>query len=182
MRFLLLCRRRKLTFSASSNLYEVQCSHPIISLGVGAPLPEKAADGSWNRTELSSNDKLRKQLLGRNYDKVMKAAAANKAVPGKQSGKTAASGTMSGRDEGSDDEEEEGRSALVGKKRTKGSSWDTRVVVAEERTVVGQVETGAEVGSTKEVPEKSASSKGRRKVTSYLDELLAERSKKRNKR
>lgn len=157
-------------------------------LGVGAPLPEKAADGSWNRTELSSNDKLRKQLLGRNYDKIMKAAAANKASTGRggpasaQVGKTGASAGTSGLDDGSDDDEEEGRSAMVGKKKRKGNSGDTRPTVAAEESLVDQVEVGDESGSTKEMPAKSAPSKGRKKATSYLDELLAGRSKKRKKR
>lgn len=158
-------------------------------LGVGAPLPEKAADGSWNRTELSSNDKLRKQLLGRNYDKVMKAAAANKASTGKsgaasQVGKAGASAGTSGLDEGSDDDEEEGRSAMVGKKRKKGNdSGMTRpVVAAEETSAVEQAGVVNEAGSTNEMPAKSAPTKGRKKATSYLDELLAERSKKRKKR
>ncbi|KAJ9649623.1 hypothetical protein H2199_000401 [Coniosporium tulheliwenetii] len=35
-------------------------------LGVGAPLPEEIPDGSFKRSHLSSNDKLRKQLLGKN--------------------------------------------------------------------------------------------------------------------
>lgn len=158
------------------------------SLGVGAPLPEKAADGSWNRTELSSNDKLRKQLLGRNYDKVMKAAAANKASTGKggavssQVGKTGApSGGTSGVEGDSDDDEEEGRSAMVGKKRRKGNSGDTRLVGGEGESPVDH-EGGDESGSTNEAPKKAAPSKGRKKATSYLDELLAERSKKRKKR
>ncbi|KAJ5225176.1 hypothetical protein N7468_006401 [Penicillium chermesinum] len=95
------------------------------TLGVGAPLPEKAADGSWNRTELSSNDKLRKQLLGRNYDKIMKASATNPAnkgaAPGFQAGKTAPSAAPTNQDAESDDDEE-GRTALVGKKRRRVSA------------------------------------------------------------
>ncbi|OCL13985.1 hypothetical protein AOQ84DRAFT_270621, partial [Glonium stellatum] len=34
-------------------------------LGVGAPLPKDVNDGSFKRRELSSNDKLLKQLLGK---------------------------------------------------------------------------------------------------------------------
>lgn len=151
-------------------------------LGVGAPLPEKAADGSWNRTELSSNDKLRKQLLGRNYDKVMKAAAANKPTPqnaGPASAKTASA--TPAKSEESDDEEE-GRAAMVGKKRKAGPG----PAHAKKTTVAGNDQISDKVDGDESVPTKEAPSKppskGRKKATSYLDELLAERSKKRKKR
>lgn len=149
-------------------------------LGVGAPLPEKAADGSWNRTELSSNDKLRKQLLGRNYDKVMKAAAANKSTPqnaGPASAKTASATPV--KSEESDDEEE-GRAAMVGKKRKAGPAHAKKPIVAGNSRTSDKVD-GDESVPTKEAPSKPPS-KGRKKATSYLDELLAERSKKRKKR
>lgn len=155
---------------------------------MGAPLPEKAADGSWNRTELSSNDKLRKQLLGRNYDKVVKEAAANKASSLKagsassQIGKTAASAATPGKTESSDDEEE-GRSAMVGKKKRMGNLAKTHPAAAGDETqTVDQVDAGIEPSPAKETSAKSAPSKNRKKTTSYLDELLAERSKKRRKR
>ncbi|KAI2792149.1 hypothetical protein POX_b02186 [Penicillium oxalicum] len=205
------------------------------TLGVGAPLPEKAADGSWNRTELSSNDQLRKQLLGRNYDKFMKASAAAKqasrtAGPAGtngdhshlQNGKTQSQ--LQAQEEDEYDDDEEGRVSMVGRKNRKmgmngtqkkmnlkrkkmDEAGPTSVLIgAEDSTgtnglvagdgsnsaadrgvedadqdasagtdaVDGPVETDASV--------KPAPSKGRKKATSYLDELLAERSKKRKKR
>ncbi|KAJ6104234.1 hypothetical protein N7523_010554 [Penicillium sp. IBT 18751x] len=148
------------------------------TLGVGAPLPEKAADGSWKRTELSSNDKLRKQLLGRNYDKIMKAAAANKSAP--QNSGPASAKTMSATpvQEESDDEEE-GRAAMVGKNRKAGTSQTKKPLVVDHENT--DKADGDESVPAQEVPSK-APSKGRRKATTYLDELLAERSKKRKKR
>lgn len=146
-------------------------------LGVGAPLPEKAADGSWNRTELSSNDKLRKQLLGRNYDKVMKATALNKPTP--QSAGPAPAKTTSATPAKEESDDEEGRAAIVGKKRKAGSSHIKKTPVVDSGTT-DKVD-GDDSVPTKEVPSKGPS-KGRKKATSYLDELLAERSKKRKKR
>lgn len=162
------------------------------SLGVGAPLPEKAADGSWNRTELSSNDQLRKQLLGKNYERVMKASqkqaapvkgAATGAATG-QSGTAAPAG--SGADVGDDeDDDEEGRAALVGKKKRKveparGTKKKNATVDSSQHQNAG--EDGEESSATKEEPKQQAPSKGRKKATSYLDEILAGRSKKRKNR
>ncbi|KAJ6175287.1 hypothetical protein N7485_005092 [Penicillium canescens] len=187
------------------------------TLGVGAPLPQKAADGSWNRTELDSNDKLRKQLLGKNYDRVMKAAAAQKAAvagstttsaSASASGNNAsASGTGAG-DEDDEDDDEDGRSAMIGKKKNmrgigagagvgRGQKKKKAGASAVEDVFASPVDdTGAGAGSSTENTEQKAEeesapsepapaparSKGRKKATSYLDELLAERAKKRKKR
>lgn len=160
-------------------------------LGVGAPLPEKAADGSWNRTELSSNDALRKQLLGRNYDKFMKAKqAAAKVGVSALAGKTAASGSGSGsaaaEDDEDDDEEEEGRVSMVGKKRRRRigqASAAPAPAAAGATTTAGNAEdAGGKAGNGMVETGPTATAKGRKKATSYLDELLAERSKKRKKR
>lgn len=110
----------------------------------------------------------------------MKAAAANKPTPqnaGPASVKTASA--TPAKNEESDDEEE-GRAAMVGKKRKAGPAH------AKKTTVAGNVQTSDKVDGDESVPTKEAPSnppsKGRRKATSYLDELLAERSKKRKKR
>ncbi|CAG8109270.1 unnamed protein product [Penicillium salamii] len=137
------------------------------TLGIGAPLPQKAADGSWNRSDLDSNDKLRKQLLGKNYDRVMKAAAeekaaqkAAKAIPEKEE-----------KEEEEEYDEEDGRSAMLSKQREKKRKGAPGVHPA---VLAAEAEAGTE---TDKGPRK-----GRKKATSYLDELLAERSKKRKKR
>ncbi|KAJ5565209.1 hypothetical protein N7513_001451 [Penicillium frequentans] len=154
------------------------------TLGVGAPLPEKAADGSWNRTELSSNDKLRKQLLGKNYDRFMKAeaerkAAAKASTTAAQAAKTAAAAGNK-QDEESDDDEE-GRFASIGRNKRKAAPLKAKAkakVVEEDKD---SQEDGQDAPS-KEVPVRQAPVKGKKKATSYLDELLAERAKKRKKR
>lgn len=165
------------------------------SLGVGAPLPEKAADGSWNRTELSSNDQLRKQLLGRNYDKFMKASAAAKqaSAAAKSTASAVASGASSAVQEEDDQEDDEdGRVSMVGKKKRRvgqGRAAQTGSGSGSGVTPVstpGDVEDAGAKGENgvvqTDAPVKQAPSKGRKKATSYLDELLAERSKKRKKR
>ncbi|KAJ5329134.1 Protein of unknown function DUF3245 [Penicillium brevicompactum] len=139
------------------------------TLGVGAPLPQKAADGSWNRSDLDSNDKLRKQLLGKNYDRVMKAAAEEKAAAKAASAKPVVESTEEKEEEY---DEEDGRAAMLSKQRKrKGAPGVHPAVLAAEAEA-----EAAGAGDAK------GPRKGRKKATSYLDELLAERSKKRKKR
>ncbi|CAG8386622.1 unnamed protein product [Penicillium salamii] len=139
------------------------------TLGIGAPLPQKAADGSWNRSDLDSNDKLRKQLLGKNYDRVMKAAAEEKAA---QKAAKAIPVEKEEKEEEEEYDEEDGRSAMLSKQREKKRKGAPGVHPA-----VLAAEAAAGTGETDKGPRK-----GRKKATSYLDELLAERSKKRKKR
>lgn len=210
MRFLQPCPRRKSRPLFSIELYFQNLSSKlnapffwvVYRLGVGAPLPEKAADGSWNRTELSSNDALRKQLLGRNYDKFMKAKqAAAKGGVSALARKTAASGSGSAaagddKDNEEEEEEEEGRVSMVGKKRGRrreigpASDAGASAPAAADATTAGNAEDASgkagsgtvETGATATATARPAPAKGRKKATSYLDELLAERSKKRKKR
>ena len=142
------------------------------SLGIGAPLPQKAADGSWNRSDLDSNDKLRKQLLGKNYDRVMKAAAEEKAAA-----KAAAAKPVQAQPETTVDEsdEEDGRAAMLSKQRKRKGAPAVHPAVAA-------AEAEAEAEKEKSDDAKGPARKSRKKATSYLDELLAERSKKRKKR
>ncbi|KOS47107.1 hypothetical protein ACN38_g1903 [Penicillium nordicum] len=161
------------------------------TLGVGAPLPQKAADGSWNRTELDSNDKLRKQLLGKNYDRVMKAAAEQKAAAAAATAAAAAaaSSASAGVTKAEVEEEydeEDGRSAMLAKQKNKrkagaGAGRGVHPAAAAAAAAVG--DKGGEEGEGEgEGAPAPARSKGRKKATSYLDELLAERAKKRKKR
>ncbi|KAF7591768.1 hypothetical protein BBP40_001148 [Aspergillus hancockii] len=169
------------------------------TLGVGAPLPSKAADGSWNRTELGTNDKLRRQLLGRNYKKVM---AEKNAAEGRQLGKVGGSSSGAGSaasrfqttvTNGNDEEEEEGRTALVGKKRSnrkRKAEASPKVLepVDHEHNEKGNRVDNDGNGDGEALVKKGKSSsrpsprpEGRRKATSFLDEILAERSRKRKK-
>ncbi|KAL4803922.1 hypothetical protein BDV18DRAFT_162335 [Aspergillus unguis] len=164
------------------------------TLGLGAPLPSKAADGSWNRTELDSNDQLRRQLLGRNYKKVMAEKARQKSAesgPGSAAKNLLSKGTGQShggsggdaRNDDDDDDDDEGRTASIGKK----NMLKKRKVEANTESTT-QTENEAQSGDSDGEDGKAASSrqqpklKGRKKATSYLDELLAERSKKRKKR
>ncbi|KAF7172049.1 hypothetical protein CNMCM5623_004351 [Aspergillus felis] len=172
------------------------------TLGVGAPLPEKAADGSWNRTELDSNDKLRKQLLGKNYKKVMAASAGVKSGKpvgqnGVPAGKTAASSAAGTGDADDDDDDEEGRTVMVGRK---GDLRKKAVDSARKRKATTDIAEGDGVapsgageikdGDSEDTPAKqegplsrsAPGPRGRKKATSFLDEILADRSKKRKKR
>ncbi|PLB36992.1 DUF3245 domain-containing protein [Aspergillus candidus] len=187
------------------------------TLGIGAPLPSKASDGSWNRTELSSNDQLRRQLLGKNYKKVM-AAKSNTTtgdgnVPGtlsdrllsRPTGSTHVGGGQGQKQEESDDDEEDGRIAAVGNRAGRGkgrgngngrkrglegstpTSTSTSPPGGGEDGSEGVAGSGDGAESTQQSEPASARTapsgpKGRRKATSFLDEILADRSKKRKKR
>ncbi|KAJ6124981.1 hypothetical protein N7471_012298 [Penicillium samsonianum] len=155
------------------------------TLGVGAPLPQKAADGSWNRTELGLNDKLRKQLLGKNYDRVMKAAAEQKAAAAASTAAAAsASASVAKADVEDEYDEEDGRSAMLAKQKNKrkgGAGAGRGVHPAAAAAAAEAGDKGGEEGEGESAPA-PARSKGRKKATSYLDELLAERAKKRKKR
>ncbi|KAL2866833.1 DUF3245 domain-containing protein [Aspergillus lucknowensis] len=175
------------------------------TLGLGAPLPTKAADGCWSRTEIDSNDKLRRQLLGRNYKKVMAEKARQKnAAPGSislapiNSTSSKAKGTLprreengtggGGGDDDNDDDEEEGRTVSVGKNpSSRKRKLDGRTKPTWLENVGDWKGNGDNRGGDKDAGETAASQaglkwKGRKKGTSFLDEILAERSKKRKKR
>ncbi|KAL4734956.1 hypothetical protein BDV11DRAFT_43904 [Aspergillus similis] len=160
------------------------------TLGLGAPLPTKAADGSWNRRELDSNDELRRQLLGRNYKRVMaekekaRQKAADPAAKNHVSrGAPGHNQQGSGVGENEDVDDDEGRVASIGKN---ASSGKRKVGGSPEPTIRTEV-ADSEAKYKDSGEEKTASSqglkaKGRKKATSFLDEILAERSKKRKKR
>ncbi|GES60511.1 hypothetical protein ATEIFO6365_0002102200 [Aspergillus terreus] len=156
------------------------------TLGVGAPLPTKAADGSWNRTELDSNDKLRKQLLGKNYKKVMAAKNTSTSTPvAGQAGKPKpGTGLAAAREDEDEDDEDEGRTAVVGKrgqsrKRKAASTPDTGETNTPD-VAEGADGDGGEAKQQIAEPRPSGT-KGKKKATSFLDEILAQRSKKRKK-
>ncbi|KAJ5503216.1 hypothetical protein N7463_006090 [Penicillium fimorum] len=154
------------------------------TLGVGAPLPQKAADGSWNRTELGLDDKLRKQLLGKNYDRVMKAAAEQKAAAAASLAAAASASASTAKAEVEEEyDEEDGRSAMLARQKNKrkgGAGAGRGVHPAAAAAEAG--DKGGEEGEGAPAQQAPARSKGRKKATSYLDELLAERAKKRKKK
>ncbi|KAE8374296.1 hypothetical protein BDV26DRAFT_270207 [Aspergillus bertholletiae] len=169
------------------------------TLGVGAPLPSKAADGNWNRAELGSNDKLRRQLLGKNYKKIMseKNAAAGR-QPSNMGGSSGASSTPNQSQtiasRADDDDEDEGRTALIGKtgltKKRKAEPFSKTLNSTETNNESrgdrgddgGDDENEMSVEQGGPSSQKPSQLKGRKKATSFLDEILAERSRKRKKK
>ncbi|KAL4888557.1 hypothetical protein BDV59DRAFT_211049 [Aspergillus ambiguus] len=160
------------------------------TLGVGAPLPTKAADGSWNRAELDSNDKLRKQLLGKNYKKVMAARSQTNSPVTGPSGKTkpGVGAATKNETEEDDDDDDEGRTAVVGKR---GPSKKRKAAPTGDTVQTGTLEGGGDKSGDGDVEEptqeekalpRPATAKGKKKAGSFLDEILADRSKKRKKR
>ncbi|KAI5289290.1 hypothetical protein KEM54_004113 [Ascosphaera aggregata] len=133
-------------------------------LGLGAPVPSPNADAITKRTELSSNEKLRQQLMGKNYKKVLAQAKFN------QHAKSSAEGTIStskgtcindGRDHDDDDDDDEPSRTSLGKKKRQKVQED--VPVAPDSA-------------------SNQSRASRRRGTSYLDEVLAQRAKKKTKK
>jgi len=107
----------------------------------------------------------------------MKAAAANKPTTLNAGSAAKATAATPAKSEESDDEE--GRAAMVGKRKT-GPARAKKTTMEDNDRIPDEV-NGDEPVPTKEASSKPPS-KARKKATSYLDELLAERSKKRKKR
>lgn len=125
---------------------------------------------------MGSNERLRKQLLGKNYKRVGKeAAGADLKRAGGDSTASSGAATPSRKPAIEEEEdEEEGRASMVGRKgRTSGSNRSETT-----QPPLDNVDESEEGLSTK----KAASTRGKKKATSFLDEVLAERSKKRKKR
>lgn len=127
-------------------------------------MPKKAADGSWERTELSSNDKLRKQLLGRNWEKMSTQIPVGKQTGRPNPTKPLPQEIRNKNTEDTSGDDEEGRSSLGKNKR--------------KRTVQDQQsldETSESKESTSAMTPKRT---GAKKTGSYLDEVLSQRKKK----
>ncbi|KAA8650056.1 hypothetical protein EYZ11_004763 [Aspergillus tanneri] len=159
------------------------------TLGIGAPLPSKAANGSWKRVELDSNDKLRKQLLGKNYKKVVAARTGAPHTLGKPGMLTSHSQSTARKEyEEDDDEEDGGRTAMVTKSKIKsrkrkavleaGQDYDDNATSAGKNEEDTQSTAQGITSSSRPIPRPQ----GRKKATSILDEILADRSKKRKKK
>ncbi|CAO2647954.1 Nn.00g088760.m01.CDS01 [Neocucurbitaria sp. VM-36] len=177
-------------------------------LGVGGILPKDIEDGSFTRRIPTSNDKLLEQLIGKKRAKAHLAAKQEAARPNanaQRHGKPAIT-----RKEESEDEEE-GRASAFKSKRRKGtvqtsvtmknegsedenedeesrtkrlkarqSDEVTQEAVKDVEIQDEQPEAGEEAGIasvSKKVP-----SRTKAKPTSFLDEILAERTKKKNKK
>ncbi len=129
------------------------------SLGLGAPLPKDASESS---RQLSSHVILRKKLLGRNAQKPKTTAHGVKStkntVPPQRQVKT--------RVEVEDEDDDEGRSSL-------GKSKRRKLERMRKETNQDDADEQAQEGPDTRVGKSS---------TSYLDEMLSERSRKRKKK
>lgn len=149
----------------------------IASLGVGAEPPKEIADGSFKRNQLSSNDRLRQQLLGKHAAKGRatenKPAAASH-LPTKKIEKPA----RPSRVQDDSDDEEDGRAAMFkSKKKTAPAP-----VQKEESAEDSESESEAKGKAAKKQDKPALQEESRKRPISYLDEILEERSKKKNKK
>ena len=128
-------------------------------LGVGAPLPQEAQDRSLLRRALASDDKLLQQLVGRRTAKAH--IAARQAPKAKARSQKAGPPVPATTKVDESEDEEEGRAAAF--KSNKHNAEPTKETA------------GARQSNHR--PQKS-----RRIPTSYLDQILAERAKKKKKR
>jgi hypothetical protein len=142
-------------------------SHQFSSsrLGLGAALPKNLADGSWNRTELHSNDQLRDRLLGRNFGKIRPQSLPTFHKSLRERKQTQFSTSFSNSNVESDDEE--GRSSL-GKSKRKRTANENYTSMRDE--IADDIKTPAAAGNPQG-----------KKAGSYLDEILDGRSKKKRK-
>ncbi|KAH7380148.1 hypothetical protein BKA66DRAFT_371535, partial [Pyrenochaeta sp. MPI-SDFR-AT-0127] len=171
-------------------------------LGVGGILPKDVADGSFTRRIPTSNDKLLEQLIGK---KKAKAHLAAKEAAARPNAKAQGYGRPTVKKEESEDEEE-GRAAAFKSKKRKANvkaavaadvddsgdeDEETRAArlasngnaEPKEKVAIAALEVNNDKSGTDEEVEappvsKKLPSRGRTKPTSFLDEILAERSKK----
>jgi hypothetical protein len=160
---------------------------------VGSAIPKDIADGSFTRRAPTSNDKLLEQLIGKKRAKAHLAAKQEAERASARQQPTWQQKKEEKKVEESEDEEE-GRAATITSKRqrkdgVKGASKEKRAEekVAAEVVVVdkaSKAEEGEAVASKDisdddiDLKPKKRVKKSRAKPTSFLDELLAERSKK----
>ncbi|KAH7088088.1 hypothetical protein FB567DRAFT_331219 [Paraphoma chrysanthemicola] len=172
-------------------------------LGIGGMRPKDIADGSFTRRTLTSSDKLLEQLIGKKKAKAHLAAQQNASRLGAKPQPFKHDRSHAKKEESED--EEEGRTAAFKSKRRR-----TAKVKVEPADLEDEEQRGAVISSNGEkLPDgegeaqqadsnqqeddeedvtppmrapKSIPSRSKPKATSYLDEILAERSKKKKKK
>ena len=139
-------------------------------LGLGAPLPEEIPDGDWRRQNLTSNDKLRKQLLGKDFPKLQARKLEKNRMGSTTSqmvGKTRPALVKRHMEDDVDDEGEAGRTSLGKAKRQSAGVQASR----------GEDDSDLAIRPPGHGKADPAYHNGRRKpVSNYLDEVLAEKS------
>ncbi|KAJ4378085.1 hypothetical protein N0V83_000916 [Neocucurbitaria cava] len=176
---------------------------------IGGILPKDIADGSFTRRIPTSNDKLLEQLIGKKRAKAHLAAKQEAARP---NAKVQRHGKPATQRKDESEDEEEGRAATFKSKRRKGTEGRSVVTKKEgsddenedeesrtkrleggmssegrKKEVDNAVEIKDEQTEAVEEPEgaslnKKAPSRSKAKPKSFLDEILAERSKKKNRK
>ncbi|KAL8663410.1 MAG: hypothetical protein Q9202_003929 [Teloschistes flavicans] len=141
-------------------------------LGIGAKIPEDVTNGDLKRQKLTSDEMLRKQLLGRDH-----ATLRHKGAQGQRDriglGRAMLAGskprpTQTKRKEDCISSDDDGGRSQLGKRRP-------REVGEREKYQKAEVDTPIDDGVAGERLESAHRSK---KATSYLDEVLAQKSKK----
>ena len=161
------CRTKHVHFAMAVGLI-------VGRLGLGAPLPADVKDGDARRQELTSNDKLRRQLLGKDFQRIQgKGLNGNRSTPASGLAGSKPLPPPTKRELKSDDEEEAGRSSLGKSKRKR--------VVSRREAADGEDDgdVKATFGGAAETPDNPRPPK---KASNYLDEVLAERSRKKQKK
>ncbi|KAH7045964.1 hypothetical protein B0J12DRAFT_701101 [Macrophomina phaseolina] len=149
-------------------------------LGVGAEPPKEIADGSFKRNQLSSNDRLRQQLLGKHAAKGRAIQPADNIsnAPAHLPTKKLEKPNKGTRVQEDSDDEENGRAAMFRSKRKAApapvNKHESMGDSDSESEVKGKVQAKQEAPAVQE--------KTRKRPVSYLDELLEERSKKKSKK
>lgn len=145
-------------------------------LGVGAEPPKDILDGSFKRNQLSSNDRLRQQILGKHAAKGQKSAAASH-LPTKKLERP----SKPSRVQDDSDDDEDGRAAMFKSKR-KTAPASVRKEVSEDDTG-SEGEVKGKAASKQVAPAASpVQEKSRKRPVSFLDEMLEERSKKQKRK
>lgn len=167
-------------------------------LGVGHAVPKDIADGTFTRRAPTSNDKLLEQLLGKKRAKAHLAAKqeAVRASARQQPAWQQQQKPVVQKDEESDDDDESRAATLAATGRRgekpmpvpKSKITESKSVESTKETVTAGVQDAPQQDAHDpsdddiDLKPKKRAKKSRAKPTSYLDELLAERSKKKTRR
>jgi hypothetical protein len=178
-------------------------------IGVGGILPKDIEDGSFTRRAPTSNDKLLEQLIGKKRAKAHIAAKQEASRPNAKAqryGKPAVQVKDDSEDEeegragafkskrgkknnskpsipkavDSDDEDEETRAARLEGQAAQREEEDLKLASEDHQVEQEQPEVEKAIEEAEEV--KTAPKRARAKPASFLDEILAERSKKKSKK
>jgi hypothetical protein len=151
----------------------------IKRLGPGFPIPEdgEPPPGMHKRPSLAANEQLRKQMLGKNTKRAGSRLTTNDGR-GKFTGNMPTKPRLAITNQSTENDEEDSRSSLGRTKR--GKLEQARAVEVEENlNEEGEQAPVLEVVETLKTP---MAAKTKRKPGSYLDEILLEKSKKKQKK